>query len=310
MKKILIYGLTKNLGGIENFIYNHLTSMNLEGMEIHLLVYEKPVFYNELLDMGCIFHFIPRRGVDFKKNRSLTKKLFEDYDFNTIWFNVCTLSYILPLKEAYLKGVKNRIIHVHSPNASGGWKMKLFHNLNKKNIKKYANIFLSCSKGASEYSYDRDIIENQDYRIIYNAINVDKFIYNEENRKKIRNELNISEEDFVIGHVGRLSDVKNHNFLIDVFDEINKEVKSKLVLVGEGELRNKLEEKVRELNLDDRVIFLGMRTDIEEILSAFDSFVFPSKYEGLSLSLVEAQASGLRCFLSTNISEENNLTKF
>lgn len=308
MKKVLIYGLTGNLGGIESFIYNHVSSMDLSGLEIHFLVYETPVFYEELKKMGGKFHFIPRRGQDFLNNRKMTKNLFKEIKFDRIWFNVCTMTYILPIKCAFENGVPIRVVHVHSPKASGGWKMELFHKLNKNKIEKYGNIFLSCSVGASEFSYNENILETEKYKIIYNAIDIDKFVFDRGKRKEIREELGLK-DDFVIGNVGRLSDVKNHDFLIDIFSEILKEKPlSKLIIVGEGDKRLELEEKIKRLNLEDKIFLLGVRDNIHELLCAFDAYVFPSKYEGLSLSLVEAQVSGLRCFTSSNVSEENDLT--
>lgn len=307
MKKILIYGLTKNHGGIESFIYNHLKAMDKSGLELHFLVYEAPVFYDEIKEMGGVFHFVKRRGEDLKENRQKTKELFEQYDFDTIWFNVCTLSYIYPLKCAFEAGVPNRIVHVHSPNASGGWKMKLAHNFNKMIFKKYTNVYLSCSEGATEYSFDRDIVENRDYKIIYNAIDIEKFKFNEKSREEIRQELQLNDE-FAVGHVGRFSDVKNHDFLLDVFNEITKlDDSARLVLVGGGEKEEEIRNKIDSLNLNEKVKVLGVRNDAHKILSAMDAYVFPSKYEGLSLSMVEAQASGLICFTSTNISEENKV---
>ena len=307
MKKILIYGLSKNHGGMESFIYNHLKVMDKSGLELHFLVYETPVFYEELKEMGGIFHFVKRRGEDLKENRLKTKELFNENKFDTIWFNVCTLSYIYPLKCAYEAGVPNRIVHVHSPNASGGWKMELAHKFNKPKLKKYTNVFLSCSEGATEYSYDKDIVNNKNYRIVYNAIDIQKFSYKEENRREIRQELNLKNE-FVVGHVGRFSDVKNHDFLVDVFKEISKlDDSARLVLVGGGEKEEEIKSKVANLNLNEKVFFLGVRNDTQKILSAIDAYVFPSKYEGLSLSMVEAQAAGLMCFTSTSISQENKV---
>ena len=137
-----------------------------------------------------------------------------------------------------------------------------------------------------------------------NAIDTNKFIYNKDIRRQKRKELNI-ENKFVVGHVGRFHPQKNHDFIIDIFKELNEKRKnSVLLLVGDGELRQSIENKVKELNLLDKVIFTGVRDDIPELLQSMDVFVFPSLYEGLPVTLIEAQATGLPCIVSDTITHE------
>lgn len=308
MKKILIYGLTKNLGGIENFIFNHVKYIDKSKFEVHFLVYEEPVFYEQLLAEGYIFHFVPRRGDDFLGNRRETEKIFKEGKFDIFWFNVCTLTYVYPLICAKKYGVVSRALHVHCPKASGGWKMELLHGLNKNKTNKLPNSFFACSQDAAKFSFVDRVLKDNDYQLILNAIDVDKYKFNKEYKEDLIEELKIKETK-ILGHVGHFLDVKNHHFLIDIFkDLIDKDEDYHLVLVGTGPLMEEIKNKVKSYALENKVSFLGRRSDVNKIMSLIDLFVFPSKYEGLSLSLVEAQSSGLRCIISDSISQENNLS--
>jgi len=141
-----------------------------------------------------------------------------------------------------------------------------------------------------------------------NAVDTDKFRFNEEVRNNIRRKLDV-EGKKVIGHVGRFNPQKNHEFLIDVFNEIYKKDKDiVLLLVGDGYLKEKIEEKVNKLGLDKSVKFLGVREDISELMQAMDLFLFPSQFEGLAVVMVEAQAAGLKVITSTGVTKESDIT--
>ena len=149
--------------------------------------------------------------------------------------------------------------------------------------------------------------------IINNAIDIEKFIFNQNIREKIRKQLNV-EDKFVIGHIGRFSYQKNHEFLVDMFKNIsNENSEAVLLLIGEGNLKEKIVQKVKENNLEEKVIFLGTVKNINEIMQAMDVFVLPSYYEGLPVVGIEAQASGIDCFFSDTITTElkiNDNVKF
>lgn len=147
--------------------------------------------------------------------------------------------------------------------------------------------------------------ESRRVEVLQNAVDIESYSPSEEKRSAYRKELNIADDTIVIGHVGRFFEPKNHEFLIDVFSELYRKCKKhRLVLVGDGELKGKIEEKVKALSLEDHVSFLGNRLDISGILSAFDIFLFPSLWEGLPLTLIEAQAAKLPCFVSDTVTRE------
>ena len=144
--------------------------------------------------------------------------------------------------------------------------------------------------------------DNKNVYVLNNAIDLDSFKYDKKVRKEIRKELNISDDKFVIGHVGRFVQQKNHTFILDIFNEVYKENKNALlVLVGQGPLVDEMKNKCNELNISEAVMFVGQRTDVNKLYQAFDYFLFPSLYEGLGMVAIEAQCAGLPCLCSTEV---------
>ena len=149
------------------------------------------------------------------------------------------------------------------------------------------------------------IIGNKQYQILRNAIKVSCFHYDVSVRQQIRQLLGISDSTFLVGHVGKFMDAKNHPFVIAVFAEIHRLIpNSKLLLVGDGPLRGMVETAVKNLHVEDCVILVGLRSDIPQLLQSFDVFMLPSFYEGMPLSVLEAQAAGLPCFISNCITKD------
>ena len=162
----------------------------------------------------------------------------------------------------------------------------------------------ACGKAAGDWMFG-----GKTYRLLPNAIAAEKYIYEEEKAKKIKKELDL-EKNIVIGHIGRFNPQKNHKFLIDIFEKcFEKNQKVRLMLIGDGEGRKEIENKVKERGLQDNVIFMGVRRDVPELLQAMDVFVFPSLYEGLPVTMIEEQAAGVPAVISNRVSEECIITK-
>ena len=217
-------------------------------------------------------------------------------------------------------GIKIRIAHSHSTSNPKEWKKNLLKNILRPFSKKYANVYFACSELAGRWLFGNKTFDEGKVTIINNAIDVEKFVYNEDIRKKVRNDLKekckleIDDDTLVVGHIGRFVKQKNHDFLIDIFNEVHKRKEnSVLVLVGQGPLQKEIEEKVNKLGLQDCVLFLGQRNDANELYQAMDVFVLPSLYEGLGMVLIEAQYAGLNCYCSEAVPKEaylsNLLTK-
>lgn len=189
-------------------------------------------------------------------------------------------------------GISNVIVHSHATGISS-----VKHSLTNYIIEpkfKYADQFLACSKEAAQFRFPKDIIDANKYEVIVNGIDFEKYKFDNNIRKNYRESLGINLNDFVIGNVGRLSEEKNHDFLIDVFMELVKEQKNaKLLIIGDGILKEKILNKIMFNKLEDNFILLSGRKDVNNLLQAMDVFVFPSVYEGLGIAAIEAQANGL-----------------
>ena len=213
--------------------------------------------------------------------------------------------YLLVAKKFHLK----TIIHSHSTSNGRGLK-SLSKIILQYPLRFICNHYFACSKEAGRWLFGKKIVDSPKFTVLSNAIDVKKFTFNALLREQIRASLEINPETVVYGHVGRLHPSKNHLFLIDVFAAISsRQANSVLLLVGEGGLRSEICQHISEKGLDDTVIMVGARDDISTLLQAFDCFIFPSKWEGFAISVLEAQAAGLPSFISSVIPPAVNLTE-
>lgn len=248
----------------------------------------------------------------FKYQKELIR-IFKENNYKIVHSHINTLS-VFPLRAAKKAGVKVRIAHSHSTTNKKEWKKNLLKQVLRPFSKVYATDYMCCSELAGRWLFGDKAYDSGQVYLLNNAIDLDKFKYNESLRKKKRKELNIKDDTLVIGHIGRFVAQKNHTFLIDIFNEVHKKNNNSiLLLAGQGPLKEEIENKVKELKLDDSVRFLGQRNDANELYQAFDVFCLPSLYEGLPVVGVEAQASGLLCILSDAMTKETKVlesTKF
>lgn len=299
-------------GGIENFIMNLYRNIDKDKIQFDFLKhrYTTGYFDEEIKRFGGrIYSVLPfnTKNLLTKRYQKSLNDFFKNNTYNIVHSHVNTWSgYVL--EAAFNNKVPVRISHAHSSYRKGNDLSKIksiIKTIPKKKIPKYATVCFACSEAAGKWLYN-----NQSYTVINNAIDTEKFCFNEKTRKKIRNQMNILEDQLVLGHVGSFSYPKNHEFLIDIFNEVHKEKPdSILLLVGDGELKKSIEKKVNLLDLQDSVIFTGVRSDVSDLMQAMDAFVFPSHFEGLPVTLIEAQASGLPCFTSSNVTNEAKITE-
>ena len=212
-----------------------------------------------------------------------------------------------------MAGVPVRIAENLS-SAHPGEKKTIVKNILKPFSKIFPTDLAACSKSCGEWLYGKKDIESGKVRIFNNAISLKKYTYDKELRENVRNSLGLSDENFVLGHIGRYQYQKNHNFLIDIFDEVYKRDKnSRLLLVGYGDLKEEIFNKINSLGVKDAVIDMGATENIAGLYNAMDVFVLPSFYEGLPVVGIEAQATGLPCVFSTEVTKETGVipdTKF
>lgn len=306
MIRVLHIGLSKNMGGIENFIINLYRNIDKSLVQFDFVIPygEKPIFYDELINGGSkVYSVVPRKKNMYKNYKQL-KNIIEENNYKIVHFHINTLSYATPIFICNkLKNVKI-IVHSHNEWKGSNIKTKFLHKLNFFRIKKFNYEKFACSEKAGKWMY-----KNKEYEIINNGIDLQRFKFNEQKRNMIRKKLNISEDDILIGHVGRFCQQKNHKFLIEVFNEYQKNKDNvKLLLIGEGELKENIINQIIELGLNDKVIILDNKKNIEDYYSAMDLFLFPSLFEGLGMVLVEAQINGLQCLVSDFVPEEVNIT--
>lgn len=295
-------------GGVESVVLNYYRFINKKNVQFDFIFDSDSIDipYKEIESLGGKIIICPPYQKIFKYI-SFLKKLFKEKKYEIVHSHINTLS-VFPLFAAKKAGVPVRIAHSHSTSNKKEWKRNIIKNILRHFSKIYANVYFACSKEAAIYQFGKKAFMSGKIHIINNAIDIDKFKYDEEKRNTIRKELKISEECLLIGHVGRFVTVKNHDFILNLFKEVHSQnKKTKLVLVGQGPLFNHISDEIKMLGLDDSVILTGQRKDINSLYSAMDLFILPSLYEGLGLALIEAQASGLKCIASTMVPQEANV---
>lgn len=312
MLRILQIGMTPNAGGIETFVMNYYRNIDKKEIQYDFInIYDKQLKNNdEIISLGGkIYKTTSYYKRPFKYMKEL-KKIINDGNYEIIHCNMSSAVFLWPLIAAKQSKAKIVIAHAHNSLSDKGVIKAIIHKINKRFIPLFANRFVYCSSKAGEWFFSKRIRKSKRYIKLNNAIDIDKFLYNEETRKKIRKANNIKDTTLVIGHVGRFVKVKNHTFLIDIFHSIKqKQADSKLILIGDGELEQKIKEKVANLNLQDDVLFIGTIDNVNEYMQAIDAFIFPSITEGLPFVGVEAQASGVNFFPSDSITKELNISK-
>ncbi len=301
MKKVLhiIDGLKS--GGAETFIMNTYRSIDKNDIQFDFLLRNKEnnVYIDEVKKYGGKIYYLPSFPKELLKNiRSLKKFFKNNKEYDIVHIHANSLVYFFPIMYASRYGVKKIIIHSHNTCAYNKLS-SLIHKMVRKYVYNHTTEHIACSEQAGKWMFN-----DKPYVIIPNSIDMKKYSYSIENKEKIRKELNI-EDKYIIGNIGRFVEQKNHIFLIKVFKEITAVREDAiLVLVGDGPLIKNIKELVCELRIEDKVIFTGNRKDIPSVLSSFDVMAFPSLFEGLPFTIIEAQAAGLRCFISSNISDE------
>ena len=301
-------------GGVEAVTINYYRNIDKNKVQLDFICDEDStnIPYEEIEKMGGKVIIIPSYSKPFKYHKAL-KRVLKEGNYKIIHSNINTLS-VFSLFAAKCAGVPVRIAHSHSTTNKKEKKKNLMKQILRPFSKVFATDYMCCSELAGRWLFGNKEYDKGNVYLLNNAIDLDKFKYNESLRKKKRKELSIKDNTLVIGHIGRFVAQKNHDFLIDIFNEIHKKNNNSiLLLAGQGPLMEDIKNKVKELNLDDSVKFLGQRNDANELYQAFDVFLLPSLYEGLPVVGVEAQAAGLLCYLSDDMTKETkvlDITKF
>lgn len=309
MTKILhiVGGLTA--GGIESLLYNLFSNIDREKITFDFVkkIDEIGEFERPIRELGGHIYKSPKfNGFNYFSCKKWWGVFFDRHpDYKIIHVHDATSSMVY-LGEAKKRGIK---IIAHSHNIGNTGIKGIVKNLTKGPLRKSADYYIGCSNEAGEYLFGKEIVDSDRYMTLSNGIDAKKFAYDEEVRKEIRNYLGIKDDEIVIGHIGRFTKVKNHDFLIKLFAEVHSfKEKSKLLLIGEGPLLSDIKIKAEKLGIQGSVIFTGSKIDSEKFYSAMDIFVFPSIKEGLGIAAIEAQASGLTVIKSQGVTDAIDVT--
>lgn len=277
---------------------------------------EDNIYY--LNKLGTKVKYIGFSGNKVKKQFVVYKNLLNylkhnHYDCVHIHSDVAN-KYLASGFAAKKAGVKKIIVHSHSSGIDGtnSRKKEIFHKVARNFLNLFATDYVACSDVAAQWMFTKAELEK--VKIINNGIDLKRFKYNPELRKKVRSKLGIQESELLLGHVGRFTYQKNHEYLIEIFKQVTKKQNNmKLLLVGEGPNEENIKKLVRQYKLEDKVIFYGLSKHVDQLLQAMDIFVLPSRFEGLPIVGVEAQAAGLPVIFSDKITRSAKListTKF
>lgn len=291
-------------GGLETMIMNYYRNIDRSKVQFDFLVHRdfKADYEDEIVSLGGRIYRIPKLN-PFSPNyyKALNKFFKEHKEYKIVHVHQDCMSSIV-LKVAKKNNVPIRIAHSHNANQDKNLKY-LIKKHYMKSIPTYATQLFACGKEAGDWMFG-----GAKYEVLNNAIDTRKFKYNLELSNQLKENYDLKDK-LIVGHVGRYFHQKNHDFLIDLFNELYKlNPNARLILVGSGPLEESIKEKVHELNLDDSVIFMGSRNNIHELMQMMDVFVFPSHYEGLPVTLVEAQSSGLPIIKSKNVPDQCIMT--
>lgn len=301
MKKIKILNIIRsmNMGGAQVLIMNILRNIDKEKFQLDFLLNEEGVFDDEIRKLGGKIYYMPylteigqlkymKKLIDFFKNHK---------EYKIVHSHMNQVSGII-LEAAYDADVPIRIAHSHTMGNKNNLIAKVYKKYLQGKIDKYATHLIACSNETANWMFKK---RAQETLIVNNGIDLEKFSFSEEKRKFMRKELKLEDSTIVIGNVGRFSKVKNHEFMINLFKDFKKNHNAKLLLIGEGELKEKIIDIARNENILDDIIFRVEKKHIENFYNAMDIYICPSLYEGIPLTLIEAQTNGVPIIASDTI---------
>lgn len=298
--------------GVSAVVMNYYAHLTRERVSCDFLLYESAEhdLEEQIRANGSKIYLMGQpSGSNLAECEKRVEKFFAEHarEYDVVHVHIPNAAFIV-LRMAKKYGVPVRILHSHNARGADGTLKKIRNFvLNKWGIS-YANYYMACSQKAGVYLFGKRKVKQGKVVVLNNAIELEKYQYNSENREKLRGELGVGDE-LILGHVGRFSEQKNHSGLIEIFAKLQERgVPGKLLLLGDGSLRPQIEQLAREKGVFENVIFQGIVSNVEEYMSVMDVFLLPSLYEGLPVVCVEAQAAGLPCIVSANVTQEIALT--
>ncbi len=307
--RVLMLFTILNRGGAETMVMNYYREIDRSKVQFDFVVHreEKGDYEDEVTALGGkIYRMMPLRPQNIRKYKRQIAKFFDEHPEYQIIHGQCSESGYFFYKEAARRDIPVIIAHAHNSHVKIDVKW-FFRTWMKYRMRPYLTHYFSCGAEASEWLFGKKMAQKA--IILKNAIDTRIYQFDTKTRGKKRDELYIRETDMAICHVGRFDKVKNHAFILDIFAEVlKKRTDARLLLIGDGVLREQTEQKAKQMGIYEKVSFLGVRRDVNELLQAADVMVFPSLFEGLPVTLVEAQSTGLPCVISKTIPSEVIIT--
>ena len=305
MRVLHVFGVM-NRGGAESMIMNLYRKVDKSKLQFDFVVHRNTPgsFDEEIKEFGGKIYRCP--SFSFSSALAYRKwwiDFFNEHKEYSIIHSHIRSSAFVYLRIAKKQGLKT-IIHSHSTSNGSGINGAIKTKTQRIALR-YSDYYMGCSKEAGLWFFGERIVNGNNYHMLQNAVDLEEFSFSSEKRESIRNTLGLHGKEPVYMHVGRFHPSKNHEFLLNLFSAlVRQNPDSMLVLVGDGELRDKIENQIADLGVKENVIMTGVRSDVNSLLLAADCFLFPSNWEGLPVTVVEAQASGLPCFISDRITKD------
>lgn len=304
-----------NIGGSQAMIMSLYRKINRNKVQFDFIIdHPDQIFFaKEVKSLGGKIYFMPTfKGKNILQIKKAWELFFKEHpEYKILHIHIRSYASIfIPIAKKY-----NVVTIIHSHSTSNGKGLSaIIKNIMQYPLRFQADYFMACSDKAGKWLFGTKVLLDKKYMIVPNAIDSNKFSFSLDIRNKIRKKLNVSNA-FIVGHVGRMAEPKNHIFLIEVFIKILQKRKDAiLLLIGDGELRTKIEKIIQKNEISEKVIILGDRSNVHEYYQAMDIFLFPSLWEGLGIATIEAQASGLPCIISDMVPHEvkicTDLVKF
>lgn len=312
MKRILHITHQLKRNGTETFIMNLFRNIDRKKFTFDFLVFSDSGdgYREEALSLGGHIFTLPSRRDSILRHARALDDFFRTHatEYDAVHYHAISFTTVMPVWYAKKYGVRRRIMHIHGVSCQE-WHNRLLHCLNRRRLPNLATDFLACSREAALWGYGGTKCLGK-ASIITNGIDTDKFRFNPEIRQRMRQELGL-DGNIVIGHVGSFNTIKNQAFLLrllrHMLDNGNNAI---LLCVGQGELLEKTRIDAEQSDLDNHILFMGERKDVEALLQTMDIMVMPSLHEGLGLALIEAQAAGLPAVASTGVPEAVKTSPF
>lgn len=302
MKRVLVYGMTDNPGGIESYVMNIYRRLDLSEIIFDFVV-DFPVmaYSDEVIAAGSRIFYIPSKSSHPVKHLTMFRRILSEHpEYDTVYFNILNAGAAYTITVAR---IMKRKVFIHSHN-SRDCNMKL-HKLFLPLLNSFKAVKLACSVSAAEYMFKAE----KDVKIIHNGIDAEKFYFSPELRSTARKELGIDDNVPLFLHIGRISVQKNPRFLVEIMAETAKRDDSAVLLwAGTGEMEEEIKSLCKSFGLERRIIFLGKQNNVNRLYQAADVFLLPSLFEGLPIVGIEAQVSGLPCLISDTVTKETAIT--